>query len=99
MVNISVHMEPDPEEFGKALKREVMRDAQEGLIERGTEMQQRLDAIFDSHHGQPAEEVEAALRSAFGDALTDEHYSAFSKGISEGRRVQLEVKPLADAAE
>jgi len=87
-------MEPDPEEFGKALKREAMRVAQEGLNEHGAEMQRRFDAVYDAHSGQPVEEVEAALRAEFGDALTDEHYSAYVQAISEGRRVEVQVQPL-----
>ena len=66
-----------------------------GLNKIGSDLQEALDEVKATHGGKPVEEVAPALRSALAAHdmnLPEEHFDAYTKAISEGRRVVIEVQ-------
>lgn len=83
----------DSESFGENLKQAVYERAREAMAEQGAEMQAMFDSVFDSFQGRPIDEVAAEIRRRATGRwnLTDAHVARYAEGISEGRRVKVEV--------
>lgn len=83
----------DSESFGENLKQAVYERAREAMAEHGAEMQAIFDSVFDSFQGRPVDEVAAEIRRRVSGRwdLTKEHVARYAEGISEGRRVKVEV--------
>ncbi len=85
----------DINDFDREFRDTLQRVVEGGLNKIGSDLQAAIDDVTASHGGKPVEEVAPALRSALEahDAgLPDEHFNAYAKAISEGRRVVFEVQ-------
>ncbi len=85
----------DIQDFDRVFRDSLEQVVEGGLNKMGSDLQQALDEVKATHGGKPVEEVAPALRSALAahnTALPDEHFDAYTKAISEGRRVVFEVQ-------
>jgi biotin-(acetyl-CoA carboxylase) ligase len=77
----------------------LRRVVEQGMRENvAPEVQRALDDIYQTHKGEPVEQVKSALQQRWasigqGWNLTDPNLTAYAQAISEGRRIEVRVEP------
>ena len=84
--------------FELDLTRALETAADEGMKQRGQELQRLLDCVHSTDAGKPVELVIAHLRSEWKrrgwGTVRDEQLTAYAQALSAGNRVVVKVEPV-----
>lgn len=86
----------DARKFERDLKKAAEKAANDGMRKIGSDLQRALDSVFRSHRGKPVDQVRTALGTALRRAdftPSGEQLRSWSKAISEGTHIKVDVKP------
>lgn len=95
---MDIKIEFDADDFNRKLTEHVEDIANEHLADMGRNLQSACDAVHAAHAGDDVETVYEALEAELASRsleLPYENVRAYAEAISQGRRIDVQVKPVS----